>query len=148
MGRSQREKGKRGERAAAKALSAIGFQAARGVQYQGGKESADIVVSVPGVHWEVKFVEREQVRQWIKQATDDAGGLVPVVLHKKSRQPWLVTLPLERLYEFCTRLATAITEEVQGLGTGEVPPALPDQVLHPAALGAPGLQQQLPTRVL
>jgi hypothetical protein len=43
MGRSQREKGKRGERAAAKAVSAmLGVSARRGVQYKGGAESADL----------------------------------------------------------------------------------------------------------
>lgn len=86
MSRAQREKGKRGERQAAKAVSAaLEVRCRRGVQYQGGAESADIQVEIPGVHWEVKFVEREAVRQWMRQAEQDAGDKVPVVLHRKSR---------------------------------------------------------------
>lgn len=133
MSRSQREKGKRGERDAAKAVSlAFGVRSRRGVQYQGGAESADILVEIPGIHWEVKFVEREAVRAWIKQATDDASGKVPVVLHRKSRAPWLVTIPLERMYEFALRLAEASAEAFPEVGSGQVPCAVPAEVL-PAA---------------
>lgn len=117
MGRSQREKGKRGERAAAKAISEhLGVSARRGVQYQGGADSQDIVVRLDGVHWEVKFVERESVRAWVEQADKDSGGLIPVVLHRRSRKPWLVTVPLERLHEFAAKLAQAVAGEVQALG--------------------------------
>jgi hypothetical protein len=121
MGRSQREKGKRGERQAAKAVSeAIGVPSRRGVQYQGGKDSQDIVVQMEGVHWEVKFVERESVRSWVQQAESDANGLVPVVLHRKARTPWLVTVPLERLYEFARRLEEATAQAFPPLGPEEL----------------------------
>lgn len=130
MSRSQRNKGKRGEREAAKAVSvAFGVRSRRGVQYQGGPASADIQVDIPGIHWEVKFVEKEAVRAWVKQATEDAGGKVPVVLHRKSRAPWLVTLPLERVYEFALRLAEASAQALPEVGTGEVPSAVPTPVL-------------------
>lgn len=130
MSRSQRNKGKRGERQAAKAVSvAFGVRSRRGVQYQGGPSSADIQVDIPGVHWEVKFVEREAVRQWVKQAEQDADGKVPVVLHRKSREPWLVTLPLERVYEFAIRLAEATAKAFPEMGPGEIPGAVPVEVL-------------------
>lgn len=117
MGRSQRQKGKRGERLASKAVSAaLGVRARRGVQYKGGADSADIEVDIPGVHWEVKFVERESVRAWMVQARDECGGQVPVVLHKRSREEWLVTLPLERLYEFVQRLEEAAGQALQEMG--------------------------------
>lgn len=149
MGRAQREKGKRGERAAAKAVSdAFGCQARRGVQYKGGDGSADIDVSIPGVHWEVKFVEREQVRLWVEQASRDAGELLPVVLHRKSRKPWLVTMPLERLYEFCTRLAEAVAQEVQAMGDGAVSDSLSRSVLSQAASLASGYARQQDDGVL
>lgn len=111
---------------AAKAVSeAIGLPARRGVQFKGGADSADLEVAMPGVHWEVKFVERESIRAWMKQASDDCGGKIPVVLSKRAREPWLVTLPLEMLYEFCARLEEAASESVQEMGPGQFPPALP-----------------------
>lgn len=132
MGRGQREKGKRGERQAAKAITeAIGVQCRRGVQYQGGPESSDLQANIQGVHFEVKFVEREAVRQWMRQAQSDAGGSVPVVVHRKSREPWLVTLPLERVYEFALRLAEAAVAAIQEVGAEEVPGAVPAAVLPP-----------------
>jgi len=132
MSRSQREKGKRGERAAAKAITAalrLANPARRGVQFQGGKDSADIRVDIEGIHWEVKFVERESVRAWMKQAADDAGDAIPVVLHRKSRSPWLVTLPAERLYEFVLRLEKAVAKAVSEVGSEEVPSSVPAKVL-------------------
>jgi hypothetical protein len=132
VSRSQREKGKRGERDAAKALTAalrLTKPARRGVQYQGGKDSADIRVDIEGIHWEVKFVERESVRAWMQQAQEDAGSAVPVVLHRKSRAPWLVTLPAERLYEFIQRLEEAAAQAVSEVGAAEVSGAVPTEVL-------------------
>jgi hypothetical protein len=122
MGRAQRQKGKRGERQAAKAVSAaLGVPARRGVQYKGGADSADIEVDILGVHWEVKFVERESVRTWMAQASEESGGQVPVVLHKRSRGEWLVTLQLERLYEFVQRLEEAAGQTLQAVVGGQVP---------------------------
>lgn len=130
MGRSQRQKGKRGERLASKAVSeALGVKARRGVQYKGGAGSADIEVEIPGVHWEVKFVERESVRTWVAQAREESGGQVPVVLHKRSREEWLVTLPLERLYEFMHRLEAAADPALQEMGRAAVPGSVPAEVL-------------------
>ncbi len=139
MGRSQREKGKRGERLAAKAVSlAIRIPARRGVQFKGGADSADLEVQLEGVHWEVKFVERESIRLWMKQAQEDSGGKIPVVLSKRSREPWLITLPLERLYEFHARLEAATSQAVPPLGPKELPFAVPGAGVPPAAGQAAG----------
>ena len=139
MGRSQRQKGKRGERMAAKAVgAALGVNARRGVQYKGGADSADIEVDIPGIHWEVKFVEREAVRAWMKQAREECGGMVPVVLHKRSREEWLVTVSMERLYEFVIRMAAAVSETVQALGGEPLPRELPLAVLPPGSEATAG----------
>jgi hypothetical protein len=139
MGRSQRQKGKRGERLASKAVTAaLGVKARRGVQYKGGAGSADIEVEIPGIHWEVKFVERESVRAWMKQARDECGVSVPVVLHKRSREEWLVTVPMERLYEFVQRLEEAIGQTLQALGGEPFPSELPLAVLPPGPEAAAG----------
>jgi hypothetical protein len=144
MGRSQREKGKRGERQAAKAVTAaLGVAARRGVQYKGGADSADLAVEIPGIHWEVKFVERESVRTWMAQACQESGGQVPVVLHKRSRGEWLVTLQMERLYEFVQRLEEAIDTSLQGVVGEEVPGAVCPEVLP----STPG-QASGPARIL
>lgn len=121
MGRQQREKGKRGERLAAQALSALGYASSRGVQFHGGPESPDIKTSIEGIHFEVKFVEREQVRVWMRQAQEESGGNVPVLLHKRSREQWLLTVPLERINELAQRLAEANGQAVQKVGTAELP---------------------------
>jgi hypothetical protein len=139
MGRPQRQKGKRGERMAAKAVSAsLGVRARRGVQFKGGADSADIEVEIPGVHWEVKFVEREAVRSWMAQAQAECGAGVPVVLHKRSREEWLVTLPLERLYEFVQRLEEAAGQTLQALGGEPFPGDLPVAVLPAGPEAAAG----------
>ena len=122
MGRSQRDKGKRGERLAAKAIQeCLGLPARRGVQFRGGPDSPDLEVQAPGLHWEVKFVEREAVRAWMEQAIAESGDDVPVVLHKRSNWEWLVTVQLERLYDLITRLEKAIHAEVPPMGPADLP---------------------------
>lgn len=98
-GRHSRNKGKRGEREVAKIFQKAGFPARRSVQYNGRPGTAADVVGVPGLHIEVKLVERESIRAWYRQAEMDASASqeqeIPIVVHKKSREPWLVTLSLD-----------------------------------------------------
>ncbi len=94
MGRSQREKGARGERLWAAFLNDAGFtEARRGCQlYQRGSDIAD-VVGLAGIHQEIKFVEKLNVRAAMEQSERDAGeGEFPIVAHKTSRKEWLVTM--------------------------------------------------------
>ena len=97
MGGFSREKGKRGERMWAAVCRDHGFMnARRGVQYSGREGQADDVTGLPGIHQEVKFVERLNLRDAMDQsrgspyrgaqavelrmARDHAGGrLVPSV---------------------------------------------------------------------
>ena len=102
MGKSQREKGKRGERELAGILKSYGYSAKRGVQYQGSPESPD-VVGLPGIHIEVKRVERLNIENAVDQAvSDSAEGELACVFHRKNKRGWNVTMPLEdwmKLYE-------------------------------------------------
>lgn len=99
MGKPSRDKGKRGEREVAKILRDHGYDSHRGVQYHGGPDSPD-VVGLPGIHIEVKRVERLDLRAAYGQSKDDAaGGDIPIVVHRKSREPWMVTLSLEDFLE-------------------------------------------------
>lgn len=108
-GRAAREKGKRGEREVAQRFKDAGFpDARRAVQYNGRPGTAADVVGVP-LHVEVKRVEREAVRKWVAQAIRDAAaggkGKIPVVVHRKSGDEWLVSL---RLNDFLTILGGAL----------------------------------------
>lgn len=97
MGKYQRDKGARGERLWRDLCRDQGFvDADRGCQlYQKGSEIAD-VIGLPGIHQEIKFVEKLNVRAAMEQSekdTREAGGSdVPIVAHKTSRKEWLVTM--------------------------------------------------------
>lgn len=94
MGKSQREKGCRGERLWRDVCRAAGFeQVERGGQlYQTGREIADCI-GLPYIHQEVKFQERLNLRAAMEQSErDTAPGEFPIVAHKMSRKPWLVTM--------------------------------------------------------
>ena len=99
QGKRSRDKGKRGEREVAKIFQKAGFHARRSVQYNGRPGTAADVVGIPGLHIEVKLVEKESIRAWYRQAQRDAhaspGEEMPVIVHRKSREPWLVTMSLE-----------------------------------------------------
>lgn len=90
---NSKSKGKRGELMWSKVLKEFGFDARRGQQFSGSPESPDVVCENLRLHWEVKFVEKLNVREAIGQAyADSPHDCLPVVAHKTSNQPWLVTL--------------------------------------------------------
>lgn len=92
MGMMSKRKGKVGEQEVAALLREYGFVGQRGVQYQGGKDSAD-VTGLPDYHIEVKRVERFDLEAAMDQARNDAAGAaVPVVFHRKSKRAWVVVL--------------------------------------------------------
>lgn len=89
---NSREKGKRGELEVAKVLREYGYNTRRGVQYCGANGDAD-VVGLPGVHLEIKRTERLNLDKAMEQSVRDAKeGEIPVVFHRKNRQPWKVTM--------------------------------------------------------
>ena len=92
---NSREKGKRGEREAVNFLTTLGWMAKRGQQYAGGTGSPDVIHDIPGVHLEVKRVERLNLGAAMAQARRDAGPKTPVVMHRRNGEEWLVTVPAE-----------------------------------------------------
>ena len=102
MGRASREKGKRGEREAAAELGAIlGVDARRGVQYQGGPDSPDVVLPGVPIHVEAKRTERLALWAAIEQAKADApAGSVPCVWHKANRKPSVIIVETDQLWRF------------------------------------------------
>lgn len=99
MAINSRKKGVAGELELAKELRKYGFEARRGQQYCGANGDAD-VVGLPGVHLEVKRVERLNVENAMRQAEADAkDGVIPVVMHRANREEWKVTLRLKDFME-------------------------------------------------
>ena len=92
---NSREKGAVGERELAKVLRAYGFEARRGQQFSGANGDPD-VIGIPGYHIECKRVERLNLSEAMAQSVRDArDGETPLVIHRKNREKWLVTLSLE-----------------------------------------------------
>jgi hypothetical protein len=91
---NSRDKGKRGERELAGILRGHGYDTRRGQQYSGANGDAD-VVGLPGVHIEVKRVERLNITDAMSQAIGDAKEKIPAVFHRKNNEAWLVTMRLD-----------------------------------------------------
>ncbi len=86
MGRASREKGAVAEREAAALIRTFGFDANR------DSDRHDLYHNVPGVHFEVKRAERLVLPDWTRQAEQDAGDQVAVVMYRRNREPWRVSL--------------------------------------------------------
>ena len=96
MAASSQRKGAEGERELAEKLRGYGYEIERGGSLSFG-EVPDLT-GLPGVHIEVKRVERLNVPEAMRQAIRDAERFqdgVPALFHRRNRQPWLVTLRLE-----------------------------------------------------
>ena len=92
---NSRAKGAGGERELAKKLREYGYDCRRGQQFSGANGDAD-VVGLPGIHIECKRVERLNLEDAMAQSRRDArDGEIPVVMHRKTRSPWMVTMTLE-----------------------------------------------------
>lgn len=92
---NSRAKGKAGELELSRILRDYGYHCRRGQQYCGANGDAD-VIGLPGIHIEVKRVERLDLSAAVAQAKGDArAGEIPAVFHRKNREGWLVTMPLE-----------------------------------------------------
>lgn len=103
---NSRAKGCRGERELANILKGYGYDARRSQQFCGANGDAD-VVGLPCIHIEVKRVEKLNLDKAMKQSIDDAReGEVPVVMHRKDRHPWLVTMQLDEWMKFYERWDT------------------------------------------
>ena len=96
---NSRDKGKRGELEVAHLLQKYGYDARRGQQYSGSNGDPD-VVGLPGIHIEVKRVEKLNLENAVEQSMRDAkDGEKPAVLHRKNRRKWLVTMPFDEWIE-------------------------------------------------
>lgn len=119
MGRASRDKGKRGEREAAAELGALlGVDARRGVQYQGGPDSPDVVLAGTRLHVEAKRTERLSLYAAVAQAEEDApDGSVPLVWHRANGRDSVIVVSTHRLVE----LAREVVRVAGGGHDGEQP---------------------------
>lgn len=94
---NSKQKGARGEREWAAFCREQGYDCRRTAQYCGKTGDAADVVGLPGIHQEVKRVERLNIEEAMFQATRDAfkRGGIPVVAHRKNNADWLVTMKAE-----------------------------------------------------
>lgn len=94
-GKTSQRKGADGERELAALLRQHGYEIERGGSLSFG-EVPDLV-GLPGVHIEVKRVERLNVGEAMAQAIRDSQRFqdgAPTLFHRRSRSPWLVTMRL------------------------------------------------------
>jgi Holliday junction resolvase len=104
MSITSQRKGRAGELELVRILNSHGYHdVAPGMAVSYG--STPDVTGMPGIHIEVKRVERLNIHEAMQQATRDAvkfGDGLPAVFHRKNRCSWLVTMNLSdwlRLYE-------------------------------------------------
>jgi hypothetical protein len=111
--KNSRQKGKRGELEAAGVLREMfSWTARRTQQFKGTTDSSDLeVAETPEAFWEVKREERLNVFDAVATAAAQAGGKLPVLMHRKNNTDWLVTVRLADL----ARLARVVNE---ALGKG------------------------------
>ena len=90
---NSRDKGKRGEREFAALCREHGYDSVRrGQHYSGVNGDAD-VVGLPGIHVEVKRVEKLNLYNAMAQALGDRKpGDMPIVAHRKNDCDWLITM--------------------------------------------------------
>ena len=117
MSINSREKGRRGEIEIAHILQEYGYESRRGQQFSGANGDAD-VVGLPGIHLEIKRVERLNIDKALEQSIRDTYAdeirqgidLIPVVMHRSNsdrkkdstKGTWKVTLRLDdfmKLYQ-------------------------------------------------
>lgn len=98
---NSRSKGQRSERQAAKYLSEkLHIYARRSQQYCGAAGTADLYTDLDAVHWEIKAAEKLNIHNAIAQAVRDGGDKIPLVLHKKNRTGWLLTMRADDILRF------------------------------------------------
>lgn len=95
MGSRSQRKGAAGERELSTILQDHGYDCTRGGSLTFGK--VPDITGLPGVHIEVKRVERLNVPEAMAQAIRDSERMqdgVPALFHRRNRQSWLVTMRL------------------------------------------------------
>lgn len=116
---NSKAKGKKGELEVAHIMQGYGFDARRSQQFAGINGDAD-VVGVPHLHLEVKRTEKLRLDEAMEQSIRDAReDEIPIVVHRKDRQPWRVTLDLDNFMPMYMAWCNEQQESVQRSGQVE-----------------------------
>ena len=111
---NSRRKGKGGELEAAKALNAVlpHAKARRAQQYAGHETAADLVCEgLDGVMIEVKRREAMNIHKVMKEAqATSTDAQLPILLHRKNGEEWLLTIRLEDLPKALEKLSEGSTK--------------------------------------
>lgn len=94
---NSKRKGSAGERELLAILGQYADVKRNDQTFVGGKNNPDILMDWKGrkYHVEVKRVERLNIHAAINQAEHDAGGgTIPIVVHRRNRECWYVTMKL------------------------------------------------------
>lgn len=107
-----KHKGDAGERELLEVLTSSGIPAERHQQglladFKGGHGNPDISATIAGhpLHIEVKRTERLRLHEAMEQAKRDAVDAMPVVMHRASRQPWMVSMELSSFLKLCNQIS-------------------------------------------
>ena len=93
---NSRAKGAAGERELANKLKEYGYTARRTQQFCGKAGDSDVVCTeLDDYHIEVKRVERLNIDNAMDQSLRDCHDKTPIVVHRRNKKPWLVTMYLE-----------------------------------------------------
>lgn len=95
MSINSKKKGAAGEREFANYCKTKGFDTRRTAQYNGKElDSKADVIGIPGIHIEVKRVEKLNIDAAVEQAVRDSKGHgeIPMVAHRKNNKQWLITM--------------------------------------------------------
>lgn len=112
MSINSKRKGSIGELELSHELNKYGFATRRGQQYCGSNGDAD-VVGLPNIHIECKRVENLNIDKALNQAMSDCRGTdIPVVMHRKNRTNWKVTLRLEDFMQLYQAYLTSLEASV------------------------------------
>ena len=94
-GKKSQRNGAAGERELAAILQEYGYDCTRGGSLSFG-EVPDLS-GLPGIHIEVKRVEKLNVVEAMEQSIRDSERMrdgMPALFHRRNRKPWLVTMRL------------------------------------------------------
>ncbi len=105
-GKGSKDKGARGEREFWHFLEGLGYEGIRRGNVFAGEPD---VMGLHPFHLEVKRVEdldlKKALRQSIAEMERKKDGTLPVVVHRKNRQRWQLTVPAEYVPEVLQALA-------------------------------------------
>lgn len=100
MGKAAQRKGRNAEREFSELLNSYGFHTQPGQPLNFGT-CAD-VTGLPGIHLEIKRHEKTSLTEWLRQSQTDADKFhdgIPVVAHRRSRQPWIISMTVENFIQ-------------------------------------------------